>query len=77
VNDTSATGLILRGVDTARTTGGSQTRLTAHLLVDGDAVTRLELMVVRLSLEPGIHAVHWHAAGGIASATGVSGRIRR
>jgi putative Mg2+ transporter-C (MgtC) family protein len=32
------------------------------LLLAGDAATRLEQLVSRLSLEPGIHAVHWHTA---------------
>jgi hypothetical protein len=32
------------------------------LLLAGDAATRLEQLVSRLSLEPGIHAVYWHTA---------------
>jgi len=62
VNNTSGTGIILRGIDATRTADGSDTRLTARLLLAGDAATRLEQLVSRLSLEPGIHAVHWHAA---------------
>jgi uncharacterized membrane protein YhiD involved in acid resistance len=41
---------------------GSETRLTAHLLLDGDAAAGLEQLVARLSLEPDICAVHWHTA---------------
>jgi hypothetical protein len=52
----------LRGIDTTRTAKGSETRLTANLLLSGDAATSLEKLVARLSLEPGIHGVHWHAA---------------
>jgi putative Mg2+ transporter-C (MgtC) family protein len=44
------------------TDDGTETRLTARLLLAGDAATRLEQLVSRLSLEPGIHAVRWHAA---------------
>ena len=43
---------------------GSETTLTARLLLSGDAATHLEQLVARLSLEPGIQAVHWHAADG-------------
>jgi putative Mg2+ transporter-C (MgtC) family protein len=62
VNNTSGTGIILRGASTTRTTEGSETRLTVRPLLDGDAATRLEQLVARLSLNPGIYAVHWHAA---------------
>jgi putative Mg2+ transporter-C (MgtC) family protein len=62
VNNTAGTGIILRGVETTRIGDGSETSLNAHLLLAGDAATRLEQLVSRLSLEPGIHAVHWHAA---------------
>jgi putative Mg2+ transporter-C (MgtC) family protein len=34
----------------------------AARLLSGDAATSLEQLVSRLSLEPGIHAVHWHTA---------------
>jgi putative Mg2+ transporter-C (MgtC) family protein len=60
VNNTTGTDIILRGVDTTRTDDGTETKLIAHLLLSGDAATRLEQLVARLSLEPGIHAVHWH-----------------
>jgi putative Mg2+ transporter-C (MgtC) family protein len=32
------------------------------VLGGGDVATALEHLVARLSLEPGIHAVHWRAA---------------
>jgi hypothetical protein len=62
VNNTTDTDIILRGVNTTRTDDGTETKLTAYLLLDGDAATHLEQLVARLSLEPGIHAVHWHTA---------------
>jgi putative Mg2+ transporter-C (MgtC) family protein len=63
VNNTAGTDIILRCIDTARVGQDSETRLTARLLLNGNAATRLEQLVARLSLEPGIHAVRWHAAG--------------
>jgi putative Mg2+ transporter-C (MgtC) family protein len=63
VNNTAGSDVILRGIDTARVGQDSETRLTVRLLLNGNAATRLEQLVARLSLEPGIHAVHWHAAG--------------
>lgn len=62
VQDTSNSEVILRGMDATRSEEGSQTRLTADLLVGGDAAARLEQLVARLSLEPGIYSVHWHSA---------------
>jgi putative Mg2+ transporter-C (MgtC) family protein len=62
VNTTAGTDLILRGIDTTRAADSSETRLTARLLLAGDAATRLEQLVSRLFLEPGIRAVHWHTA---------------
>jgi putative Mg2+ transporter-C (MgtC) family protein len=62
VNSTSGSDVILRGIDATRAADGSQSRLTARLLLAGDVATRLEQLVSRLSLEPGISAVHWHAA---------------
>ena len=62
VNATSGTGIILRGIDTTRTVEPNETKLTAHLLLSGDAATSLEQLVSRLSLEPGIHTMHWHTA---------------
>ena len=62
VSNTAGTGIILRGIDTTRAAEGGESRLTANLLLAGDAATCLEQLVARLSLEPGIHAVHWHTA---------------
>jgi putative Mg2+ transporter-C (MgtC) family protein len=62
VQDTGSSEVILRGIYTTRTEDGSRTQLTAHLLVGGNAPTLLEALVARLSLEPGIHDVHWHSA---------------
>ena len=63
VHDTGPSEVIfLRGIDTTRADDGSETRLTAHLLAGRDAASQLEQLVSRLSLEPGIHGVHWHSA---------------
>ena len=62
VQNTGGSEVILRGVETTRTEDGNETRLSAFLLVDGDAPTRLENLVSRLAVEPGIQAVHWHSA---------------
>ena len=67
VNNTASSDVVLHGIDTTRSDDGSETRLTARLLLNGDAATRLEQLVARLSLEPGIRAVHWHAADGPAA----------
>ena len=67
VQDAVGSDVILRGVETTRTEDGA-VRLSALLLLDGKAPTHLETLVARLSLEPGIHAVHWHAAGEAAPA---------
>ena len=61
VQNTGGSDVILRGVETTRAAAGTETRLSASLLLDGDAATRLENLVARLSLEPGIQAVHWHS----------------
>ncbi|MER6950376.1 MgtC/SapB family protein [Nonomuraea sp. NPDC000554] len=61
VQYTAGREVILRGINTTRDQGGD-TRLTAYLLLDGDAATHLEHLIARLSLEPGIHAVDWHTA---------------
>jgi putative Mg2+ transporter-C (MgtC) family protein len=63
VQNTAGNDIILRGVETTRTEEGTETRLSASLLLDGDAATRLEHIVARLSIEPGINAVHWHSIG--------------
>ncbi len=57
---TRSGAILLRGMDTTRSTD-DDTRLTAQLLLDGDAPTRLEELIARLSLEPGIRAVRWSA----------------
>ena len=63
VQHTSGPDMILRGMRTTRAEeAGGDVRVTAHLLLDGNAPAHLEQLVARLSLEPGIHAVHWHAA---------------
>jgi putative Mg2+ transporter-C (MgtC) family protein len=62
VQDTSKSEVILTGIDTTRTDDGTETRLTARLLVGGDAAQLLEELVARVSLEPGIRAVRWHSA---------------
>ena len=62
VQNTGGSEVILRGVETTRTEDGNETRLSAFLLVDGDAPTRLENLVSRLAVEPGIQSVHWHSA---------------
>ena len=68
VSNTAGSDIILRGIATTRAGQDSETRLTARLLLNGNAAARLEQLVARLSLEPGIHAVHWHAADGPAAA---------
>lgn len=62
VQNTGTSDVILRGMETIRTEEGSETKLSASLLLDGDAATRLEAIIGRLSIEPGILAVHWHSA---------------
>jgi putative Mg2+ transporter-C (MgtC) family protein len=63
VQDATSSEVTLSGIDTTRSDDGTQTQLTAHLLVGGDAAARLEALVARLSLEPGLYGVHWHSAG--------------
>ena len=60
VQNTGGGEVILHGISTepARTEG--DTRLTAELLLGGDAPAKLEQLVARLSIEKGINAVHWH-----------------
>jgi putative Mg2+ transporter-C (MgtC) family protein len=62
VQHTTGGDVVLRGIYTDRDQVDSDTRLTAQLLLDGDAPTVLERLIARLSIEPGIHAVHWHSA---------------
>jgi putative Mg2+ transporter-C (MgtC) family protein len=62
VQDTTKSEVVLTGIDATRSEDGTETRLTAHLLVGGDAPQLLEELVARVSLEPGIRTVHWHSA---------------
>ena len=62
VQNTGGGDIVLRGMDTTRAEDENDTRLSADLLLDGHAPTALEQLVARLSLAPGIHGVHWHAA---------------
>jgi putative Mg2+ transporter-C (MgtC) family protein len=52
--------ILLRGVHTGQP-GDDEITLSAHLLINGDAPARLERLVAELSLQPGVHAVQWHA----------------
>lgn len=52
--------IILRGIHATHPDAEADTDLFAQLLLDGDAPARLEQLVARLSLEPGIRAVHRH-----------------
>jgi putative Mg2+ transporter-C (MgtC) family protein len=52
--------LVLRGIHTGRA-GEENMALTAYLLSDGHAPSRLEQVVADLSLQPGVQAVHWYA----------------
>jgi putative Mg2+ transporter-C (MgtC) family protein len=61
VQQTTGGDIILRGLQITRTDTGDF-QLSAQLLLDGDAPAGLEQLVARLSLEPGIHAIHWHTA---------------
>jgi putative Mg2+ transporter-C (MgtC) family protein len=62
VQNTGGSDVILRGMDTNRAEGETETTLSASLLLSGDAATRLENLVARLSIEPGIQGVHWRSA---------------
>ena len=62
VQNTGGSEVILRGVQTTRSESGTETTLSASLLLDGDAPSRLENLVARLSIEPGIQGVHWRSA---------------
>jgi putative Mg2+ transporter-C (MgtC) family protein len=52
--------LVLRGIHTGRANEDNMA-LTAYLLSDGHAPSRLEQLVAELSLQPGVQAVHWYA----------------
>jgi putative Mg2+ transporter-C (MgtC) family protein len=62
VQHTAGLEVILRGIRDARADDSDDVRISARVLVDGDAQARLERLVARLGLEPGIRDVHWHAA---------------
>ena len=51
---------VLRGIHPGRG-ADDNVALTAYLLSDGHAPVRLEQLVAELSLQPGVHAVHWYA----------------
>jgi putative Mg2+ transporter-C (MgtC) family protein len=60
VQHTSGGHIILSGIHATHNPGAAETKLSARLFTDGDPPAILEQLVARLSLEPGIHAVHWH-----------------
>lgn len=60
VQRTGSGDFVLRGIHTGRT-GDDSVALTAYLLSDNHAPTRLEQLVAELSLQPGVQAVHWYA----------------
>jgi len=64
VQHTGGNDVTLRGIRTERAANadGGNVRVSATLLLDGKAPVRMEQLVAQLSLEPGVQAVHWHAA---------------
>jgi putative Mg2+ transporter-C (MgtC) family protein len=62
VSDATSRDMTLIGIETTRSDDGTETKLTAHLLLSGDAAERMEQLVARLSLEPGLRTVRWHSA---------------
>jgi putative Mg2+ transporter-C (MgtC) family protein len=60
VQRTSGGDFVLRGIHTGHA-GDDSVALTAYLLSDGHAPSRLETLVAELSLQAGIQAVHWYA----------------
>jgi putative Mg2+ transporter-C (MgtC) family protein len=60
VQRTGSGDFVLRGIHTGRA-GDDSVALTAYLLSDGHAPSRLEKLVAELSLQPGVQAVHWYA----------------
>lgn len=61
VQHANGNDITLRGIHTGRADGDDEITLTAHLLMDGDAPSRLERLVAELSLQPGVRAVQWYA----------------
>lgn len=55
----TASGLTPTGLR-ARRESEDTTSVRATVSVDGDVATALEQVITRLSLEPGIHDLHWH-----------------
>ena len=62
----SSNDAALRGVRTVRA-GDEEITLTAHLLMEGHAPAKLELLVAELSLQPGVSAVQWFAGDQVRS----------
>ncbi len=60
VQHASSNDITLRGIHTGHATDDEIT-LSAHVLMDGHAPTRLERLVAELSLQPGVRAVQWYA----------------
>lgn len=60
VQRTGSGDFVLRGIHTGRS-GEESIALTAYLLSDGHAPSRLEKLVAELSLQEGVQAVHWYA----------------
>jgi putative Mg2+ transporter-C (MgtC) family protein len=60
VQHASGNDMTLRGIHTGPA-NDDETTLTAHLLMDGHTPAKLERLVAELSLQPGVHAVHWYA----------------
>lgn len=61
VQHTGSNGITLRGIHTERAGTDDETKLTVHLLMEGDTPDRLERLVAELSLQPGVRAVQWYA----------------
>jgi putative Mg2+ transporter-C (MgtC) family protein len=60
VQHASSSDITLRGIHTGQPTDDEIT-LTAHLLMDGNTLAKLERLVAELSLQPGVRAVQWYA----------------
>jgi putative Mg2+ transporter-C (MgtC) family protein len=60
VQHVSSNDITLRGIHTGQATDDEIT-LTAHLLMDGNTLAKLERLVGELSLQPGVRAVQWYA----------------
>ncbi len=60
VQHASSSDITLRGIHTGQAIDDEIT-LTAHLLMDGNTLAKLERLVAELSLQPGVRAVQWYA----------------